>query len=307
MNHLKNVIASYSKEELEKNYKQALKNKDFKEFVDKFNLKDEVKQKYTTSLEDSYSEYSNCMNCKGLVECKNSLIGCAYLPKVENGKLIFQYKACKYKNRDIKQNRFKENITLFEASKSMKDAKMKDIITKYGERLETIKWINNFITSYDKNRNLKGLYLHGNFGCGKSYLLAAMFNELAKKGYKSTIIFFPEFLRSLKASFGSNSSNNNEFENKMYTVIHTPLLLIDDIGAENVTTWGRDEILSTILQYRMDNSLPTFFTSNLNIEELESHLSSSTSKEDILKAKRIIERIKKLTDSIEMISENLRN
>ena len=301
MNTIKNVMTSYSKEELEKNYKQALKDKDFKEFVDKFRLKDEVKQKYTSSLKDSYEEYSNCMNCRGLVECKNKLVGCAYLPKVDNGKLLFQYKACKYKNREIKQNKFKDNITLFEVSKNIKDAKMKDIITKYGERFETIKWIQEFITKYEEDKNLKGLYLYGNFGCGKSYLLSAMLNELAKKDYKSTIIFFPEFLRSLKESF------DTDFDKKMYTVIHTPLLLIDDIGAENVTPWGRDEILSTILQYRMDNNLPTFFTSNLSIEELEEHLSNSKNKEDVLKAKRIIERIKKLTTSIEMISTNLRN
>ena len=37
----------------------------------------------------------------------------------------------------------------------------------------------------------------------------------------------------------------------------------------------RDEILGTILQYRMDNNLTTFFTSNLNIEELEEHLKTT--------------------------------
>ena len=37
-----------------------------------------------------------------------------------------------------------------------------------------------------------------------------------------------------------------------------PLLLIDDIGAEKLTDWARDEILGSILQYRMDFKLPTF-------------------------------------------------
>ena len=57
----------------------------------------------------------------------------------------------------------------------------------------------------------------------------------------------------------------------------------------------------------MDNNLPTLFTSNLSIEELETHLSYSSNKEDVLKAKRIIERIKKLTIEKEIISVNLRN
>ena len=97
MNNINNIVKGYSKIDLEKNYKEALKDNNFKEFVNKFKLKDEVKEKYTSSLEESYKEYSNCMNCKGLMECKNSIVGCAYLPKVDNGKLLFQYKACKYK------------------------------------------------------------------------------------------------------------------------------------------------------------------------------------------------------------------
>ena len=86
----------------------------------------------------------------------------------------------------------------------------------------------------------------------------------------------------------------------------TPLLLIDDIGAEKVTSWARDEILGTILQSRMNNLLPTFFTSNLNIQELETHLSLINESEDKVKARRIIERIQQLTDDMELISVNRR-
>ena len=85
------------------------------------------------------------------------------------------------------------------------------------------------------------------------------------------------------------------------------ILLLDDIGAENVTPWGRDEILGTILQYRMNNKLTTFFTSNYTIEELEAHLAVTKNAEDKVKAKRIIERIKQLTEDIELISINRRN
>ena len=84
------------------------------------------------------------------------------------------------------------------------------------------------------------------------------------------------------------------------------VLLIDDIGAESVTSWSRDEILGTILQYRMDSGLPTFFTSNLTIEELETHLSNTKGSVDIVKAKRIIERIKHLTEDLELVSDNRR-
>ncbi len=57
----------------------------------------------------------------------------------------------------------------------------------------------------------------------------------------------------------------------------------------------------------MEENLPTFFTSNLTLEELENHLSITTTGVDKVKAKRIIERIKQLTVSIELVSKNRRS
>ena len=84
------------------------------------------------------------------------------------------------------------------------------------------------------------------------------------------------------------------------------ILLIDDIGAENNSAWARDEVLGTILQYRLDNDLSTFFTSNFTIEELESVLSETSKGTDEIKARRIIERIKYLTIEEKLITKNKR-
>jgi primosomal protein DnaI len=93
---------------------------------------------------------------------------------------------------------------------------------------------------------------------------------------------------------------------KVSYLTNVEILLIDDIGAEKVSEWGRDEVLATILQTRMNNHMTTFFTSNLTIEELEKHLGNSKDSLDIVKARRIIERIKQLTIPIELVSENRR-
>ena len=85
-----------------------------------------------------------------------------------------------------------------------------------------------------------------------------------------------------------------------------PLLLIDDIGAENITVWARDEVLGPILQYRMEADLPTFFTSNLSLEELEKHFSTTTSKEEKINSRRIMERIEYLTTCQKLVDKNYR-
>ena len=274
----------------------------FKRLANQTKLSTDTLMKYTTRLELSACEHNNCSKCKNILECKNEVSGYCYTPDVIGEELEFAYVPCKYKVALDEQNKYLDNIYYFDMPKDIKNAKMKDIDTKDKNRFPVIKWIKEFLDNYEKGKDVKGLYLNGNFGCGKTYLLSAMLNELAKKGKKVAIIYYPEFLRSLKSTFG----DNEEYTTLFNKIKKAELLLLDDIGAETVTEWGRDEVLGTILQYRMEENLPTFFTSNLTVEELSQHLSTTSREVDLVKAKRIIERIKQLTDDITMISVNLR-
>lgn len=290
---------------LKVSFEEAKKDPCFKEMVDSINLSDDELMKHTSSIEESTLEYKNCKTCKNLLACKNAMAGYCYLPTVTDGKINFSYVACKYKNKYFEDTKYQQNVTSFDIPKEIREAKIKDIYTDDKNRANVIKWILNYVKEYKNKNQGKGLFLHGNFGCGKTYLVAAMFNELAKQNVRSVMIYWPEYLRSLKSSYGSSSSD--EFKNKYNEVKYAHLLLIDDLGAEGVTSWSRDEILGTILQYRMQEGLPTFITSNLNIKELEDHLSITTSnKSERVKAVRIIERIKQLTIDTEMISKNNR-
>lgn len=286
--------------ELERNFKENLKDEDFKLLIDKLNISHDKLIKYTSDLEDSAKIYKHCLECKNILECPYQMTGYAYLPKVVDGNLSFSYKPCKYRKKLDAKTKYLKNVYLFEVPAEIKEASMDKIFMKDANRFETIEWLHKFINNYQDNKQQKGLYLYGNFGCGKTYLIAAMFNELAKNNVKSAIVYWPEYLRDLKASF------QTDFKEKYEQIKTIDLLLIDDIGAEVTSAWGRDEILGPILQYRMQEHKPTFFTSNLNLEALEEHLANSKDGTEIIKARRIIERINQLTDNITLISKNLR-
>lgn len=286
--------------ELEKNFNENLKDEDFKLLIDKIHIPKDKLIKYTSSLEESSKVYKHCLECKNILECPYQMTGYAYLPKVVDGNITFGYQACKYRKKLDSKNEHLKNVYLFEVPNEIKEASMDKIYMKDTTRYETIEWLHKFINNYPENQNQKGLYLYGNFGCGKTYLLSAMFNELAKHGVKSAIVYWPEFLRDLKASF------QTDFNEKFEMVKKVELLLIDDIGAESTSGWSRDEILGPILQYRMQAKLPTFFTSNLNKESLEEHLASSKDGVEEIKARRILERINQITDNITLMSKNLR-
>ncbi|MBP3445513.1 MAG: primosomal protein DnaI [Bacilli bacterium] len=283
-------------------FNESLKDEKFQKLISKLNVSYEELAHYTTLLEDSSIEYDHCLNCKNILECKNKIKGYAYLPDVKEGKICFGYKMCKKLERINKENKYLENVFSYSIPKEIKQAKMKDIIVDDKNRFKVIKWLNNFIKTYEKKKNQKGLYLYGSFGSGKTYLISAMFNELAKQGVKSAIIFWPDYLVNLKGFFGTV-----EYQNKLNELKKVPLLLIDDIGAETTTAWSRDEVLCPIIQYRMQEELPTFFTSNLDINLLEQHLSISKNGIEEVKAKRIIERIKQLTEELDLVTKNYRN
>lgn len=281
---------------IKQNYIKALEDEEFRRLITQYKIDEEVGMKYTSRLMDSSKEHTNCSNCPSLAACSNSVRGFCLTPKQNKNTINFSYDMCKY----LKKEEYRENVQVFDVAKDIKNASIKNIYTNDKNRIEIIKAIKNFINEYKKGTNPKGIYLHGSFGSGKTYLISALFNELAKSGTTSVIIHTPELLRSLKDSFST------DYSEKFYLLKHTPLLLLDDIGAEYLTAWGRDEVIEPILQYRMDEGLPTFFTSNFTILELEKHFTTVSNSIDKVKARRIIERIKQLSVEVELISKNLR-
>ena len=290
--------------DLTHSFQDACSDKEFKEYVYSLDIHENILMKYTSQLQDSFLEYNNCKKCKGLDYCQNKIPGFCFRPKKKERMITFSYDACSYKMDDIEKNAYQENVSIFKLNDEIKNASLKEIYKDDKARIPIIKYFKEFIDKYNNNEKPKGMYLHGSFGSGKTYLIAALFNEFAKKDVKSTLVYYPDFLRKLKASF---NDENNKYNEQFDEIEQTPLLLLDDIGAENCSSWSRDEVLGPILQYRMENHLPTFFTSNLTIEELEKALSITSSGVDKVKARRIIERIKQLTNDFELISKNRRN
>ncbi len=288
----------YDRTELIKNYEEALKDPSFKYVTTLVDVDDEHLMRHTSKLQVSAQELKNCKNCKSLHACKNRVRGFIYYPKKNGDRVGFHYVACKYKKTAILME--EKSCDYYEMPGALRTISMADILLDDKSRVDIIKWLKNFYDTFQDNPHQKGLYLHGSFGSGKTFLICAMLNELAKKGVDICVAYYPKLLRSLKDSF------DTDFASRIAKLERVSVLFLDDIGAESVTPWSRDEILGTILQYRMDASLPTFFTSNLTIEELETNLSSTKNGVEMVKARRIIERIKELSDDMTLIGKSRR-
>lgn len=284
-------------DDLRREFVLASKDETFTKLCARLKCDEELLMKYTSKLETTVYELKNCSKCKGLDKCKNEIEGHVYYPVVQKNFIDFTYKPCKY----FKEKKVNNTTTFFETPKVLMNASLSDLITEK-ERNSILKYIKDFLKKKMNNEPVKGLYLSGSFGSGKSYILSALLNELSNKGFRTVNVYYPTLLKRLKTSF-----NEYNYDDVLDEIMTSDVLLIDDIGAENNSSWARDEVLGTILQYRMDNNLTTFFTSNYNINELETFLAETPKGIDEIKARRIIERIKYLTIEENLISENKRN
>ena len=282
--------------DLRREFILSSKDETFKKLCNRLKLDEEVLMKYTSKLESTVCELNNCSKCKGK-NCSNEVEYHVYYPEVINNDLEFVYKPCKYNKQNIVKNKTK----FFDTPKVLENASLSDLIDEK-ERNKILKYIMSFLDKKIKNESVKGLYLSGSFGSGKSYILSALLNELSNKGFSTINVYYPGLLKRLKLSF-----NEYNYDEVLDEIMSCDILLIDDIGAENNSPWARDEVLGTILQYRMDNDLTTFFTSNFTIDELESILSETSKGTDLIKARRIIERIRYLCVEEKLISKNKRN
>lgn len=229
-----------------------------------------------------------------------------YVPKlmINNKRIEVTYEATADHMHKRAQEDLKRRIRSVYMPKDIKEATFVDYEDTHGRRMALEKAI-QFVEEYIANPDAfhKGLYLHGAFGVGKTYLLGAMAHELSTFGYTSTIVHYPTFATEMRSSVGNSTTGE-----KLEAYKTTPILMLDDIGAEYQTDWIRDDILGVVLQYRMQNSLPTLFTSNFTMEELEEHLTLNNKGEaSPLKAARVMERIRFLSDAVEVSGRNRRN
>ena len=200
-----------------------------------------------------------------------------------------------------KEAAIKKRLNLINFPSSLKNVSFLDVYRDDVQRFTVLKRMIEFVNDYPNN--LKGLYLYGDFGVGKSFMVAALAHDLSeKRGVSSTLLHYPSFVIDVKNAIGDGNVKTLVDEIKLAEV-----LILDDIGAEQSTAWVRDEILQVILQYRMQENLPTFFTSNFNFEDLELHFAKGKhGNDETWEARRVMERIRYLAEETRLEGVNRR-
>ncbi|MBF0776782.1 primosomal protein DnaI [Streptococcus azizii] len=277
-------------------YQETIQDKEVADFIQQHHLTEEV---ITRSM-SKFFEYVT--ERKKFLHQDDSYIAVGYQPVLimnegyadvsylETAALIDYRKAEAIKNR----------IQLINLPAHLKNITTADVDLTDENRVGVTKAITEFVKQVGQDN--KGLYLYGNFGVGKSYLMAFLANLLSKTHQLSTtMLHYPTFVVDIKNAIGEGL-----VKEKIDGIKTAQVLIVDDIGAEQHSSWVRDDVLQVILQHRMQENLPTFFTSNFSLAELERHFAAGRSGDETWQAKRVMERIRFLATELHLEGVNRR-
>lgn len=194
----------------------------------------------------------------------------------------------------------KKHLQLIKLPQALHDVRLSQAEMTQG-RSQVMALIQQFLAKYAQDIHQKGLYLSGDFGVGKTYILAGLANQVAAMDQQVVFLHLPAFIASLSSHFEDNS-----LQSEIDRVAQCDLLILDDIGAETLSQWSRDDVLGVILQARMDNVLPTFFSSNMAMDDLEEHFKETKNAIDPVKAARLMERVRTLATEVVVSGKNRR-
>lgn len=112
-----------------------------------------------------------------------------------------------------------------------------------------------------------GLWIYGAVGTGKTHLACGLLSKLINQGHLDTM--FADCPAAMEDMRPGRDGSVDDYKN-------ASILCLDDLGKERIV-WTGDgvpfvvEKIYSIINYRYNRALPTIFTSNKTLDELELH------------------------------------
>jgi DNA replication protein DnaC len=121
-----------------------------------------------------------------------------------------------------------------------------------------------FVQEYPMSQPF-GLLFMGPQGVGKTHLAVGIIKQLMRlKSVPCLFRTFPELLKEIQNSYNAVSQTS---ELSLLTpVLETEVLVLDELGAQNPSSWVRDEV-AYVLNYRYNENKVTILTTNYKDEE----------------------------------------
>jgi len=216
------------------------------------------------------------------------LMGQAMIWNLEKPRCDCEKAVAFWKGWDAKQEKIKKEKELAE-EQELRKQKIESILGKSGIKKRYLsRTIDSFSVTAENKRSFevatdyiknfreyfaqgKGLYLEGPCGTGKTHLAIAIALAIINTGVPVICKTSIDILGDIKRCYEHNSEVTEEEVLEAYKTVD--LLIIDDLGKEQVTEWSVP-VLYSILNERYEALLPTIITTNYNTTALAEKLSA---------------------------------
>ena len=136
-----------------------------------------------------------------------------------------------------------------------------------------------------------GLLLFGNVGTGKSYAAGCIANALIDRLESVLFVGMSDVVNRMQGNFGADR------DSYMTSLMRPELLILDDLGAERNTSFGKERVFDVINRRRLTGK-PMIITTNIPIVTMQKAASPDES--------RIYDRILEVCVPIRFDGENFR-
>lgn len=244
-------------------------------------ISDELIERYITRVYDFVCDVNYCAKCPGVKKCEKENPYLIHKIALEDGRVVLQLSPC---SKLIERVGFEKQFEVRDFNDSWLDVTLNDVDKSEPKRAAIKQYI-----AYTKDQEYNWIYLTGNGGSGRSFFAASIAIDAAKRGF-GPICFLNSAKRIRELAELAGKKNTEEFQKTLDKYINARILVLDDFGNEFVNDFIRDTIIYPIISGRDNKKLLTIFTSDFNINEIETLY--STSKAGQLRAKQICKILK---------------
>lgn len=270
----------------EKSLLELLEDPTIQAFLHNNHLTSQYLKNHWLEFLEYRDDHNICNNCKGIENCPKHTLGMQKVLSYVGDEINLDVQVCHYGNDLNKKNAYLSHYIIRNVSDDLLMTSFKELqIVKKQNLSKNEQHTLTNILKYIKSPTNKGFFIHSQSD-ERVKILGGMLKDILKDNDTACFINLPAYIIDKKSNF--NTNNNYDLDD----LLHCKYLVIDALGEENITTWSRDEILSSIISYRALNELPTFISSIYDYNDLTKLY--TIRKEDALKVKAFISKIKSM-------------
>lgn len=273
---------------------QKSRNEKIEEFKKRYpGVREEIiSEKYADliNMDKIHEKCRECVNCDNET-CTNGYEGLYPRAIVEGEILDIVWTTCKKENARRKQKKYDNKLKFSKIPRRYRGKTFSDYESNENNEV-AIDVANDVIDG-----KALGMYLFGGVGTGKTLLSAIVAQQIMVND--NTVLFasVPDMLNDLKAGIETNSVNEI-----LQSLMEVDLLVLDDIGSENITPWASEQIF-TIINDRSSNEKGLIVTSNYDPKSLMKRLVPVDKMGEVVDTKqgqRIVSRILEICEPVKL-------